>query len=251
MKRRKIIAVLVLMLALLMGCSEEEPVSGSIEPAEGGGAVITLRIVDGADTGSLVLAGQNEMYTLNTDGLDVTLDGQPADAADLEDGMMIEVVFSGLELYTGPVTLDAPTAIAAHSIPADEYHDLAGLYLRVMVDLWEEASPVGGPITVDLSEAPGGLTPGERAAITWVFTNEHSGEEQGTEVQSSAALPVTLIIGPSAAVDGDRNQAPAVHFDAEIQGNTQGVNLYQNCTAVWSEAEGWAYGVGRYAIGCT
>ena len=250
MKNWKFAAVLALLLALLMGCSEEEPVSGSIEPAGGGGSVITLRIVDGAGTGSLVLAGQDEMYTLNTDGLDVTLDGEPAEAADLEDGMMIEVAFSGLELYTGPITLDAPTAIAAHSIPAKEYHDLAGLYLRVMEDLWAEAAPAGGQVTVDLSAAPGGLTPGERAAIAWVFVNAHSGEGQSTGAESGAARPVTLIIRPSAAVEGDRNQAPAVHFDAELQGDTQGVNLYQNCTAVWNETEGWAYGVGRYAIAC-
>ena len=118
MKQRKtttcvFAAILALMLALA-GCAaqtaEEQPPASapieapreSVQPTETSErepAQTTLRLllVDGAETGRLVLAGENayEVFVLNAENVPVYLDGAPADASALEDGMTVEITCSG------------------------------------------------------------------------------------------------------------------------------------------------------------
>ena len=51
-----------------------------------------MKIVDGAETGELVLAGENDgdVMTLNVKDVPVFLDGEPADASAIMDGMKEE-----------------------------------------------------------------------------------------------------------------------------------------------------------------
>ena len=65
---------------------------------------MTLRLVDGAETGELVLAGEGagEVYTLTVGELPVTVDGAEASAGDLTDGMMVTLATNGLVLETYP-----------------------------------------------------------------------------------------------------------------------------------------------------
>ena len=61
-------------------------------------------IVDGAESGKLVLAGNEgyEVMTLNVDKVPVFLDGEPADASVLMDGMTVHIKHSGMILETYP-----------------------------------------------------------------------------------------------------------------------------------------------------
>ena len=82
MKPVKRCCLLLLVILLLSGCqaaAEQE--------------TIALRIVGGAGTGTLVLAGQSagDVFTVNTEDVIILLDGKEADASVLEDGMPVEV----------------------------------------------------------------------------------------------------------------------------------------------------------------
>ena len=74
---KKIMTLLLLCVGFLFcGCEKEQEIS-------------YLRIVDGAETGQLVLAGEraSDVYTLDMKDIKVFLDGKKSDASVLEDGM--------------------------------------------------------------------------------------------------------------------------------------------------------------------
>lgn len=79
--KRSLFVMILLCAVLLCGCQPKEA-----EP-------VTLCIVDGAETGNLVLAGEtaSDVYTLSVEGITVYLDGEKADASVLEDGMKIDI----------------------------------------------------------------------------------------------------------------------------------------------------------------
>ena len=96
MNRVKRCSLLLLIILLLSGCqaaAEQE--------------TIALRIVDGAETGTLVLAGQSagDVFTVNTENITILLNGKKADASVLEDGMPVEVAYRGGRQETWPVQL--------------------------------------------------------------------------------------------------------------------------------------------------
>lgn len=84
MKRSLFVIILLCAVCavLLCGCQPKEA-----------GEPVTLCIVDGAETGNLVLAGEtaSDVYTLSVEGITVYLDGEKADASVLEDGMKIDI----------------------------------------------------------------------------------------------------------------------------------------------------------------
>ena len=191
-------------------------------PWEEAPARVSCRIVDGAGEGELLLAeldrpltdGENSrhdgksVYRLSLAGeacrekpgpngetaaetelrpIAVYLDGRPATAADLTDGMPVEVAFLGAVEETFPARLGNPYELHAYSIgtaqnPGGGYYDLCGLYLQVLDDLWEKDPGLNAGITVaglDLSEAPGGLLDSEKAALCWRFGETHGVETVG------------------------------------------------------------------------
>ena len=90
--------------------------SGETRPA---GAVLTCRIVDGAADGRLLLADldgtANGVYTLPVGEIPVTVDGENATAADLADGMLLKVEYSGDVLETYPAQLANVSALRAQT----------------------------------------------------------------------------------------------------------------------------------------
>ena len=119
---------------------------------------LTATIVDGAETGELLLAGEEDydVYTIGVQDLPVWLDGVETDYTALRDGMTVELAFNGL---------------IAESFPAQ-----CALWLQVLEDLWAADDGLNGGITqvgVDLSQVPG-LTDGERSAIAWAFASAHN-----------------------------------------------------------------------------
>lgn len=125
----------------------------------------------GAGTDTLLLAGETagEVYTVPADSFPLTLDGEPADASVLEDGMPLTVAYTGIE-ETFPARLSIAAAeayrLGTEKNPGGGFYDLCGLYLQVLSDLAEGGEET---VAVDLSQAPGDLTEGEKAAIAWRF----------------------------------------------------------------------------------
>lgn len=246
------------------------------QPGAAADAVISLRIVDGAKTGSLVLAGENvgAVYTLTVGDTPVFLDGAPAEAFVLEDGMTAEISFSGMALETYPSQLAGVSAISVYSRgteknPGGGFYDLCGLYLQVLNDLWEKDSGLNEGISyvsVDLSDAPGDLTEGEKLAVAWIFASEHQVGgmelrlsyqelvEQGylTEVQPGGYQwedGVLFSVTSCEAEGGAAFSLPVLLFEAQKWRSPLGAYWFTDCMAVWPEMGSWeSYSVGGEMI---
>ncbi len=209
--RNIIILVLALVLIFAFGaCAEEEKpqkepeevpkINSQSEPvAEGAFSKLALKIVDGAETGKLVLTANNSdaVFTLDLDvvlpyiggdEIPVYLDGKLADSSVLEDGMKIEVLFNNVckEGYF-PVSLDGNVKeIYAYSLgtemnPGGTYYDLAGLYIHAIKAIWQPDSGLneGAEIlSICFENAPKELTSGEKKAITWILSKEFGFEDK-------------------------------------------------------------------------
>ena len=227
-----------------------------------------LRIVDGAQTSQLVLAGKepDEVYTLDVGDTPVYLDGKQADASALEDGMMVTV-----ELYDANLpdsgTIPYVDCIFADSLgtegnPGGGYYDLCGFYLQVLEDLWNADSGLNDGISyisVDLSQAPGGLTDGEKAAIAQIFAETHGAEgltltraqleAQGYLTDGAWDDGLLFTIEPHAADQAEAYSLPVLRFDASKWRSPLGAYFFTDCTAVWPELGAWdGYTVGGEAI---
>lgn len=244
--------------------------SGETRPA---GAVLTCRIVDGAADGRLLLADldgtANGVYTLPVGEIPVTVDGENATAADLADGMLLKVEYSGDVLETYPAQLTNVSALRAQTAPDGGLTDLCGLYLRVLDDLWTVDAGLNGMedggtvpyVGVDLSGAPGELTAAEKSAIIWQFGQTHGATpltgtfdelaEQGYIDRESLYWEdgILFSIQESYGHDTECYTLPTLHFDAEKWRSGLGAYFFTDCTAVWPESGTWTdYTVGSEAI---
>jgi hypothetical protein len=268
MKKRNIILSLFAILSLLLfcGCEREKEVT-------------SLRIVDGAETGQLVLAGEREsdVYTLDMKDIKVFPDGKKADASALEDGMMAEIVHSGWIQTTYPGQFSDVYEVRVYSIgseknPGGSYYDVCGLYLQVLEDLWNADPGLNSEIqyiSVDLTDAPGNLTDGEKAAIAWIFGGKHGVQaltlssqelqEQGyfTEiVYTGTGLPmstddnrpkaylwedgVLFTIIDNMGQDAVSYSLPVIKFNAWKWRTPLGAYWFSNCSAVWPQMGVWS-----------
>lgn len=268
MKKRNIILSLIAILSLLLfcGCEREQEVT-------------SLRIVDGAETGQLVLAGEREsdVYTLDMKDIKVFLDGKKADASALEDGMMAEIVHSGWIQTTYPGQFSDVYEVRVYSLgseknPGGSYYDVCGLYLQVLEDLWNADPGLNSEIqyiSVDLTDAPGNLTDGEKAAIAWIFGGKHGVQaltlssqelqEQGyfTEiVYTGTGLPmssddnrpkaylwedgVLFTIIDNMGQDAVSYSLPVIKFNAWKWRTPLGAYWFSNCSAVWPQMGVWS-----------
>ena len=268
MKKRNIILNLFAILSLLLfcGCEREQEIT-------------SLRIVDGAETGQLVLAGEREsdVYTLDMKDIKVFLDGKKADASALEDGMMAEIVHSGWIQTTYPGQFSDVYEVRVYSLgseknPGGSYYDVCGLYLQVLEDLWNADPGLNSEIkyiSVDLTDAPGNLTDGEKAAIAWIFGGKHGVQaltlsseelkEQGyfTEiVYTGTGLPmssddnrpkaylwedgVLFTIIDNMGQDAVSYSLPVIKFNAWKWRTPLGAYWFSNCSAVWPQMGTWS-----------
>lgn len=272
------------------------------EPDQSAGAVslehseepvwLTCRIVDGAEDGTLLLAELDEALSGGHDGLHggrsvyrltvtedmaVTLDGAAASAADLRDGMPVEIAFDGAIEDSFPGQLGRVWSINAYSIgspqsPGGGYYDLCGLYLQVLEDLWEvDAGLNGGAevIGLDLSQVPGDLTDSEKAAIAWRFGELHGVETvAGTDDQLVEQGYITgepleetdaqfwhwedgvlFSITPNDGHEGEAYSLPILFFNAEKWRSSLGAYFFFDCSCLWPEGGTWSgYQVGSEMI---
>lgn len=259
-------AVAVTALALSCAGDAEGKPAGTTDPERqnAGADTMMLRVVDGAQSGALVLADETEVYALPLDGLTLYMDGGSVDASAIENGMSAEVWYTGGVQETFPLRFKDVIAVS-FSRGEDARYDLCGLYLQVLEDLWntdEGLNGGAGMISVDLSKAPGGLTAGEKAAIAYVFAQEHGVQgltltfdelrEQGylaAEKLEDGGTAYSFLEGLLFTVAPEETQenGAAVCFSAEKWRSPLGAYFFTNCTASRREG-GWEYSVGAEAI---
>ena len=184
----RLFALLLPWVLLLSGCGQvpgetaipagTSAVSPSVTPPslaqDEEPSYLTATIVDGAETGKLLLAGEAgyDVYTIGVQDLPVWLDGAETDYTALRDGMTVELAFNGLIAESFPAQPGESYSLTV----VEEGDGQCALWLQVLEDLWTVDDGLNGGITqvgVDLSQVPG-LTDGERSAIAWAFAAAHN-----------------------------------------------------------------------------
>lgn len=183
----RLLALLLLCALPLAGCGQvpgetaipagTSAVSPSVTPPslaqDEEPSYLTATIVDGAETGELLLAGEEDydVYTIGVQDLPVWLDGVETDYTALRDGITVELAFNGLIAESFPAQPGESYSLTV----VEEGDGQCALWLQVLEDLWAVDDGLNGGITqvgVDLSQVPG-LTEGERSAIAWAFASAH------------------------------------------------------------------------------
>lgn len=269
------------------GATVTESNPGQSPSEDPSSAVLTCRIVDGAEEGSLLLAELGEglyggagVYRLNVQNIPVTLDGITADASALKDGMSVDISFNGTVMESFPAQLGEVSSISAWSReqgknPTGTTYDLCGLYLQVLDDLWQKDPGLNENISLaglDLSRAPGELTESEKAALAWRFGETHGVEvvtgtfeelkEQGyftAEPLGEDARPGAVFlhwengclfsIEPNETHAEEAYSLPTLFFNAEKWRSSLGAYGFYDCSAVWPESGTWSsYEIGSEII---
>lgn len=249
--------------------------------------VLTCRVVDGAEDGNLLLAELDEglyggtgVYRLNVKDVPVTLDGEAAEPSVLEDGMAVDVAFNGTVLESFPAQLGEVYSVSAWSRGRGRngggtMFDLCGLYLQVLDDLWEKDKGLNenvSQIALDLSQAPGELTEGEKLALVHRFGELHgveafaatfeelkeqgylTSEPLGDGAPEGAAFVrwedgCLFSITPSEDHEGESYSLPTLFFNAEKWRSSLGAYGFYDCSAGWGQVSTWnGYQVGSEMI---
>ena len=249
--------------------------------------VLTCRVVDGAEDGNLLLAELDEglyggtgVYRLNVKDVPVTLDGEAAEPSVLEDGMAVDVAFNGHVLESFPAQLGEVYSVSAWSRGRGRngggtMFDLCGLYLQVLDDLWKKDPALNedvSQIALDLSQAPGELTEGEKLALVHRFGELHGVEafaatfeelkEQGylTSEPLGDGAPegaaflhwedgCLFSITPSEDHEGENYSLPTLFFNAEKWRSSLGAYSFYDCFAGWGQVSTWnGYQIGSEMI---
>ena len=268
MKRLIGLMIIVAVTAALLACTkdgrENENESVEMDPQYVGADTMTLRVVDDALDGTLVLAGETELYTLPLEGLTLYLDGSSMDASEIESGMRAEVWYTGGVQETYPAKFSQVVAVSL-SREDDARYDLCGLYLQVLEDLWNKDAGLNGGaeiVSVDLSKAPGGLTAGEKAAIAYVFAQKHGVQgltmtfdelrEEGYltgEKLENGSTAYSFANGLLFTITPEETQenGASVCFSAGKWRSPLGAYYFTKCTASRGDS-GWEYSVGAELI---
>ncbi len=107
--------------------------------------------------------------------------------------------------------------------PGGSFYDLSGLYLQVLEDLWAVDSGLNASgvnmVSVDLSQAPGGLLESERQAIAWRFGELHGAEPLTASYEEEDLWAVDSGLNASGVnmVSVDLSQAPGGLLESERQ----------------------------------
>lgn len=249
--------------------------------------VLTCRVVDGAEDGNLLLAELDEglyggtgVYRLNVKDVPVTLDGEAAEPSVLEDGMAVDVAFNGHVLESFPAQLGEVYSVSAWSRGRGRngggtMFDLCGLYLQVLDDLWEKDKGLNenvSQIALDLSQAPGELTEGEKLALVHRFGELHgvvafaatfeelkeqgylASEPLGNGAPEGAAFlhwedGCLFSITPSEDHEGENYSLPTLFFNAEKWRSSLGAYGFYDCSAGWGQVSTWnGYQIGSEMI---
>lgn len=274
LKRLLALMMVVAVTAALLACTkggrdnEEGNDMPDPEPQYAGVDTMTLRVVGDGENGTLILAGETEVYALPLEGVTLYLDGGSVSASEIESGMSAEVWYTGGVQETYPAKFSQVVAVSL-SREENAQYDLCGLYLQVLEDLWNEDDGLNGGaevVSVDLSKAPGGLTAGEKAAVAYIYAQKHgvqgltmtfdelreegylTGEKlEGGSTAYSFTNGLLFTITPDESTEGESFSMPVVCFSAEKWRSPLGAYYFTKCTASRGD-NGWEYTVGAEAI---
>ena len=92
-----VVAVTAALLACTKGGRDNEDGNDTPDPKPQyvGADTITLRVVGDGENGTLILAGETEVYALPLEGVTLYLDGGSVSASEIESGMSAEVWYTG------------------------------------------------------------------------------------------------------------------------------------------------------------
>jgi len=279
--KKYLVLCLIVCMAFLSGCGETKDVNGPTEKYESyldeKYEYKTLKIIDGAKDGNLILAGTEKasVYFLDAKSIEILIDGKKAEFKNLEDGMPIDVYYKG-DFNNAPQKQGVPADITAfctkingHYLgtkenPGGTYYDLSGLYLKVLEDLWEKDEGLNGGIkylSIDLSEAPGGLTEGEKSAISYIFAKAHDKEcleltfeelrEQGFIEKDELYWEDGLLFSITDSRNAEEQYfgLAVIKFEAKKWRSGLGAYFFADCTASWPQMGTWTdYNIGSEAI---
>ncbi len=260
---KKIVSVICMLALLFSLCACGSRVGSGGEttagPAEN---TVALRVVEGAGTDQLILAGKGsgEVYTANVKELTISADGKTAAPEHLENGTLLafEPDFTVLETWPAQIT---GAAAEIETAGKEDHGDLCGLYLEVLEDLWKEDGALNADITyisVDLNDAPGGLTDGEKAAVAWIFAGRHGAQalrygfeelaQNGYVEKSELYWKDGVLLSIKKTEDG-KDSASQISFDAEKWRSGNGAIFFNGCTAKRGDGVQWKpYQHGEFAI---
>ncbi len=261
-----VFAALLLCAALLAGCGAgaggpgSAAGSGPDEPSGGETGGLLCRIVDGAAEGELLLAAQrgegDALYRLTVGDTAVLLDGQPADAGQLRDGMLLTVEYTGSVLETYPAMLEGVTALRA--VTAGQ-NDRCGLVLQAFEDLWAEDSGLNGDIAYMGFEIGETLVPeaSEREGIAWRFAELHGAQpltgswqqlaDEGYIDAENLYWEDGLFFSFTPTENKDQKE-DQLFFTAQKWRSGLGALFFVDCTARRDASGGWQYEAGGFAI---
>ena len=240
-------------------------------------------LADTLEDGKLLVAKESGgLSTLNIDDTPVFLDGEPADASVLQDGMQMQIKHSGYMMESYPSIFGGVYEIHVFSRgskndPMGTYFDICGLYTKVLCDLWQadEGLNDGAEIVnIDLSKVPGRLSDGQKEAILYMFGQEMrklGGETIWPISMTEEELLENGYLAPYGDVenaywfekgvslsiadfDYGEDQAesyslPVVHFNATKWRSPLGSYVFYDCKAVWPQNGTWSdYTVGSEMI---
>ena len=101
LKRLLALMMVVAVTAALLACTkgghdnEDENDTPNPESQYAGADTMTLRVVGDGENGTLILAGETEVYALPLEGVTLYLDGGSVSASEIESGMRAEVWSTG------------------------------------------------------------------------------------------------------------------------------------------------------------
>ena len=275
---KKLTLILITVVILFSGCKRNTQTENNLSYLYEKYEKKVLKIIDGAESGNLILAGAETDYIYNIDAtdIDIMVDGKKAEFNDLEDGMPVDVYCeSSLINYKqdSGVPIDISSfckSVNGHTIgtsknPGGSYYDLSGLYLKVLEDLWKTDDGLNHDIkyiSVDLSSAPGGLTDGEKSAISYIFAKAHnkqclqlSYEELIEQGYLKGDKPyyfedgILFSITDSMKAEEQYNGLRVIKFDAQKWRSGLGAYFFNDCSASWPQMGTWSdYNIGSQAI---
>ncbi|MBQ8648270.1 MAG: hypothetical protein IJ484_09020, partial [Oscillospiraceae bacterium] len=221
------------------------------------------------EEGSLMLAGQGdypELYRMTVGDKPVFVDGEAATAADLRDGMLVEVITDGDVMATYPAQFSRVQELRARTENAD---DVCGLLLDVLEFLWRDDDALNHeavragiylPESLLITGADGqlrSLNVAERGGVIWRFAELHGLEALSGSWQELADAGyinekelywedgVYFEIVPAETVN---SFADRLMFRAEKWRSGLGAIMLNDCTAQRAEDGSWSWEPGGFAI---
>ncbi len=267
MGRKRLLGALACLL-MLCGCgvgqggmpSENGPaqqVQG--KPAPQG--ALELRLLQREEDGQWLLAGESGVFTFCQEEIPFYTEGGEQVEDPPQAGQMVQAA-CGEILETWPARLEEVQGVWQMGWGEERFPNVWGLYLQVLRDLVAKSPALAEGIeyvNVDLSGAPGGLTPTEQQALAWCLGNDWGAQpltltQQQLEEEGYLSDPMEgwnsgLLLIITGRTTENASQEAGIEFEATAWRGPLAAYYFDGCTAWWPKEGSWtSYAVGQEAI---